>query len=102
MIEKTYKSKEQLATIIEDMEAQGFVLAEYHGVDIVRFYDAEEGTVVKREAALHELRASDKAMARGVEDLYQAMIDKGLIESADLPESFRAKVARRQMLRGRL
>jgi len=102
MIERTYSTLEEAKTIIAEMEDKGNTLAEYHGMDTLRFYEGEEGTVVAREAALHELRASDKDMARGVEDLYQTLKTKGLIEDADLPGDFVAKVARRQVLRGRL
>ena len=55
-----------------------------------------------KEQAKAELDATDKSMARIAEDLIAALIAKGLIAEADLPQSARDKLAKRSELRSKL
>ena len=56
---------------------------------------------LKAQARL-DLAASDGDMARIAEDLIAALIAKGLIAEADLPQSARDKLAKRSELRSKL
>ena len=53
-------------------------------------------------SAKAELRESDSDMARIAEDLITALISKGVLAEADLPQSARSKMARRSELRSKL
>ena len=62
----------------------------------------EPPVVDPKEQAKAELDATDKSMARIAEDLIAALIAKGLIAEADLPQSARDKLAKRSELRSKL
>ena len=53
-------------------------------------------------SAKAELRESDSDMARIAEDLITALISKGVLAEADLPQSARSKMAKRSELRSKL
>ena len=49
-----------------------------------------------------ELAATDAGMARIAEDLITALISKGVLAEADLPQSARSRMAKRSELRSKL
>ena len=53
-------------------------------------------------SAKAELRESDAGMSRVAEDLIAALIGKGVLAEADLPQSARSKMAKRSELRSKL
>lgn len=53
-------------------------------------------------SAKAELRESDSDMARIAEDLITALVSKGVLAEADLPQSARSKMAKRSELRSKL
>lgn len=55
-----------------------------------------------RAEARAELAATDAGMARIAEDLITALISKGVLAEADLPQSARSKMAKRSELRSKL
>ena len=55
-----------------------------------------------KEQARADLVATDKEMARIVEDLINVMLTKDLITESDIPQSVHDKMARRAKLRSRL
>lgn len=59
----------------------------------------EPPTVDPKEQARVELAASDKAMARIVEDLISILTSKGIINMADLPVPVASKLSDRAALR---
>lgn len=61
--------------------------------------DPEIARFLGVEATRSELAGSDLAMARVVEDLVQALIDRGVILITDLPAAAQAKLLRRGALR---
>lgn len=55
-----------------------------------------------KELAMAELAATDKDLARIVEDLIGLLISKGVIAASDLPQSVRDKINNRKELRSKL
>ena len=55
-----------------------------------------------KAAARAELAATDSEIARIAEDLITALISKGVLAEADLPQSARSKMAKRSELRSKL
>ncbi len=88
----------RLAEWIEKHEARGFI------VESIAFSPDERAAVVLattsddpvRELALMR---TDLAMARVVEDLFEALKAKGVLVDTDLPEDARQKIAARSDLR---
>ena len=62
----------------------------------------EPPAVDLKAAARAELDATDAGMARIAEDLIAALIDKGVIAEADLPQPARSRMAKRSELRSTL
>ena len=62
----------------------------------------EPPVVDPKEQARADLAATDKEMARIAEDLIYALIAKGLIAEAGLPQPARDKLAKRSELRSKL
>lgn len=55
-----------------------------------------------KQAALSELQATDKEMARVGEDLLDVLIAKGILSSSDLPQNAQDKLSQRKALRAKL
>ena len=62
----------------------------------------EPPPVDAKEQAKAELAESDSDMARIAEDLIAALIGKGVLAEADIPQSARSKMAKRSELRSKL
>lgn len=62
----------------------------------------EPPPVDAKEQAKAELCESDSDMARIAEDLLAALIGKGVLAEADLPQSARSRMAKRSELRSKL
>lgn len=104
-MEKKSFTEETREAVVQEAEGRGLILAEehnHHDGDFLIFIDSDEKAARESAQAEDALAESDKGMARGVEDLYQALIAKSLILEADLPDEFRDKIQARAALRASL
>ena len=62
----------------------------------------EPPAVDPKEQAKAELSETDSEIARIAEDLITALISKGVLAEADIPQSARSKMAKRSELRSKL
>jgi len=80
-------------------EIYGAALVPYDDPDLLDFLEKNGQDPKKILNTLDELRKSDAAMARAVEDVINALLKKNLLKMIDLPKPVQDRMAKRIKLR---
>lgn len=96
-----YIIKDEAGNVINatTQEIYGAEMVPYDHPDLLAFLMKNGQDPQDISNALDELRSSDAAMARAVEDVINALLKKNLLKMIDLPKPVQDRMARRIKLR---